>query len=54
MEKKVTVAVVNHIPLLSADDADLKMSDYSITRTINGEIVKLQLTRKEQYDAYLC
>ena len=52
MAEKAVVEIPEHTPSLSADGIDIKMSDFSIRRTINGETVSIALTKQELYNAY--
>ena len=50
MENKVEIP--GYGPRLSSDNVDVKMSGFSVTRIINGEVIPIRLTNQELYAAH--
>jgi hypothetical protein len=54
LQMPATIKIPGHNPRLSADGVDFKMSEFAITRIINGKTVSIKLTNQELLDAYAC
>jgi len=52
MAENIVVEIPEYEPQITADNTDLKMSGFSITRMINGEMVSIELNKQEVFNAY--